>query len=80
MFSVVSAERTAAIMFSVVLGLIPGRDKILFFSPLCPVQFCGPPNHVFSGYQRHDSDCSHPSIAEVKNEWNYISIPPGAST
>ena len=62
-----------------------GRGKKFFCSLRFPGLSCALPSHPFSGYRLpfpkvnqlvRDVDHSPPSIAEVKNEWNYSSNPP----
>jgi len=65
-------------------GSSPGEGKRYFFSK-SPYRFWGPSSLIFNGYRpyflgvrRPESEVnqSHPSIAVVKNEWRYTSIPP----
>jgi hypothetical protein len=56
----------------------PSREKKFFFSPKCPDWLCGLLGVLFSGYWGskrlgHEGNCSIPSSAKVKNEWNYTS-------
>jgi len=66
-------------------GSNPDRGWVFFFIPPCPDRLWGPPRLLSNGYEGlfpgvkrpgHESDHSHPSSAEVKNAWNYISAPP----
>jgi len=66
---------------------IPSRNKISFSSPKHPDQLWIPPSLLFNDYlgsflevkqPGHETDHSPPTIAEIKNEWNYIPIAPYA--
>jgi hypothetical protein len=66
-----------------IMVLIPSRSKRFFFSPMCSDWLWDLPSLLFTGFQGRlglEADLSHPSSAEVKNEWkwNYISVPPYA--
>jgi hypothetical protein len=69
----------------IVIRLKHGRGRRFFSSPKCQDQRWGPTRLLFSGHRGsfpalkragrdfdHSSSCS----TEVKNEWNYICIPP----
>jgi len=56
---------------------IPGRGRDFFSSPPRPEWLWGPPSFLSNGY-RPGREIAHlpPSRADVKNAWNYTSIPP----
>jgi hypothetical protein len=56
-----------------------GKEVFLFFEvPILALGSTQPPTEWAPGIMRRGSDTDHPtpSSVGVKNEWNYVSIPP----
>jgi hypothetical protein len=67
------------------LGFESRLGQIFFSSPKCPEGLLRPSSLLSNGYRGsfpglkrsgRNVDHSHPSNAEVRNEWRYMSAPP----